>query len=317
MSACDRFESAIEAYVAGAAAGDDPERLLAHAVSCEGCRKVMELHRDLFDLAARAPEPDDADLERIRAHVLGEIGRAPGNAATGTHAVPGLRRWRLPLAAAAAVALVAAGVAAGRALPARPAPAANGNGGVTPRLVAAIGADAAANRQLADVEDSPFTYSNVSFHGIEGDRVDLEFDVTTHVRLTEPVQSELVREVLVHSLLDPASAAGRLKALSYARGPMEPKVREALILAMRQDETLAVRLRALGLLAEQAPGPEVEAAVLAALREDEAVQMRLLALDYLAEHRIDHGRLRDAIRESPRSGNEALLVRLASHEKRL
>ena len=145
-----------------------------------------------------------------------------------------------------------------------------------------------------------------------------EFDrVTTHVRLTEPVQSELVREVLVHSLLDPASAAGRLKALSYARGPMAPKVREALILAMRQDETLAVRLRALGLLAEQAPGPEVEAAVLAALREDEAVQMRLLALDYLAEHRIDHGRLRDAIRKSPRPGNEALLVRLASHEKRL
>ncbi|MGH9867927.1 MAG: hypothetical protein ACREAA_07180, partial [Candidatus Polarisedimenticolia bacterium] len=200
-------------------------------------------------------------------------------------------------------------------LPARPAPAANGN--VTPQLVAAIGAEAAANRKLADVEDSPFTYSNVSFRGIEGHRVDIEFDVTMHVRLTEPVQSELVREVLVHSLLDPASAAGRLKALSYARGPMEPKVREALILAMRQDEILAVRLRALGLLTQQPPDPEVEAAVLAALREDEAVQMRLVALDYLAEHHVDHGRLRDAIRESQRQGNEALQVRLASYEKPL
>jgi hypothetical protein len=316
VSACERFESTIEAYVADGAAGDDAERLLAHAVSCEACRKVLELHGDLSDLAARAPEPDDADLERVRARVLGEIGRAPGTA--GAPARPTVRllpRWRLPLAAAAAVALVAAGVAAGRALPARSA--ANGNGGVTPRLVAAIGADAAANRELADVEDSPFTYSNVSFHGVEGDRVDLEFDITTHVRLTEPVESELVREVLVHSLLDPASAAGRLKALSYARGPMEPKVREALILAMRQDETLAVRLRALGLLAEQPRDQEVEAAVLAALREDEAVQMRLLALDYLAEHRVDHERLRDVIRESPRPGREALQVRLASYEKRL
>jgi hypothetical protein len=317
VSACERFESAIEGYVAGSAAGDEAERLLAHADSCGACREVLELHRDLLDLAARAPYPDDAELERVHAWVLGELGRSPATAgATGSSVVPRPARRRVALAAAAALALVAAGFAAGRALPARPAGAANGHAGVM-SLVAAIGADAAANRELSDVEDSPFTYSNVSFHGIEGDRVDLEFDVTTHVRLTEPVQSELVREVLVHSLLDPASVAGRLKALSYARGRMAPKVREALILAMRQDETLAVRLQALGLLAEQPPDPEVEAAVLAALREDEAVQMRLLALDYLAEHRVDHSRLRDAIRESPRPGNEALQVRLASHEKRL
>jgi hypothetical protein len=317
MSVCEQFESAVEAYVAGGMAGDDAARLIAHATSCGSCRPLLELHRELLDLAARAPEPNDSDLERVRARVLGEIGRAPRGATvpaagSGSFAAP---RFRLPLAAAAAVALVAAGVAVGRALP--PGGASEMNGGVTARLVAAIGADAAANRELADVEDSPFTYSNVSFRGIEGDRVDLEFDVTTHVRLSEPVRSDLVRDVLVHSLLDPASAGGRLQALSYARGEMEPKVREALVFAMRHDDTLAVRLRALDLLAEQPPHPEVEAAVLAALQEDEAVQMRLLALDYLAAHRVDHERLREAIRESPRPGNEALQVRLASYEKRL
>ncbi|MGH9869036.1 MAG: anti-sigma factor family protein, partial [Candidatus Polarisedimenticolia bacterium] len=90
MSACERFESSIEAYVAGGAVADDAERLLAHAASCEACRKVLELHRDLLDLAARAPEPDDADLERVRARVLGELGRAPATVgATAPSAVPG------------------------------------------------------------------------------------------------------------------------------------------------------------------------------------------------------------------------------------
>ena len=41
MSACDRFESAIEAYVGGGAARDDAERLLAHAASCEACSKLL------------------------------------------------------------------------------------------------------------------------------------------------------------------------------------------------------------------------------------------------------------------------------------
>jgi len=315
VSGCKRFEAAIEAYVGGGIANDDAEQLIAHATGCGSCRPLLEVHRELLDLAARAPEPDEADLERIRARVLGEVGRAarPMPSVAG----PAVRRarpgWRLPLAAAAAVGLLAAGIAVGRAWPGRSA----ANGGVTPRLIAAIGADAAANRELADVEDSRFTYSNVSFRGTDGDRVDLEFDVTTHVRLVEPVRSDLVREVLVHSLLDPASAGGRLKALSYATGAMEPKVKEALVLAMREDETLAVRLKALNLLAEQPPDPDVEAAVLGALRDDEAVQMRLLALDYLAAQRVDHGRLREAIRESPRPGNEALQVRLASYEKRL
>jgi hypothetical protein len=314
---CERFEAAIEAYIGGGIANDDAERLIAHAAGCGSCRPLLDLHRELLDLAARAPEPDDADLERVRARVLVEVGRAsrPTSPATAPPARLAHRGWRVPLAAAAAVGLLAAGVAAGRAWPARIG--ADPNGGVTSRLIAAIGADATANRELADVEDSRFTYSNVSFRGIAGDRVDLEFDVTTHVRLAEPVRSDLVREVLVHSLLDPASAGGRLKALSYATGAMEPKVKEALVFAMRQDETLAVRLKALTLLAEQPPDPQVEAAVLAALRDDEAVPMRLLALDYLAAQRVDHGRLREAIRESPRPGNEALQVRLASYEKRL
>jgi len=54
-----------------------------------------------------------------------------------------------------------------------------------------------------------------------------------------------------------------------------------------------------------------------ALRDDPAVQVRLLALESLASHRVDHARIRDAIRGGERTGDAALMVRLADYEKKL
>ena len=86
---------------------------------------------------------------------------------------------------------------------------------------------------------------------------------------------------------------------------------------MRRDESLAVRLGALAALAGRLHDADVEAAMLATLREDPAVQMRLLALDALAAHDADRDLVRQAIREGPRPGGEALEVRLAAYEQRL
>ena len=90
---------------------------------------------------------------------------------------------------------------------------------------------------------------------------------------------------------------------------------EALIFALRRDENLAVRLKALTILSDQLHQPGVESAVLATLREDDSVQMRLLALDYLAAESIDADRIREVIRENERPGDEALLVRLADYDE--
>ena len=108
------------------------------------------------------------------------------------------------MAAAAVVVLFAAGVLVGRGLFAQPP----GNGNVTTRLLQAMSADARSNRDLTDVEDSRFTYSNVSFRRLDAGRVALDFDVATHVQVVESMQSELVRDVLVHSPDDRAIFTG-------------------------------------------------------------------------------------------------------------
>lgn len=323
MSDCEGFETTIQAYVAGELDDTGLGPLLAHCRTCKDCRQLLELHRDLVGLALRAPEPEEADFDALNARVLGEVARREGTRdrreERSTRAMP----WyaltgsfvRAAAAIAAAVLLFVAGLFADRVLSGRGVT--SGNGGVTNRLVTAISADAASNRVLADVEDSRFTYSNVSFRAIDDEHVTLDFDITTHVQLVEPVHSELVREVLVHSLLNPSSTGARLKAMSYAAGALKPKVREALIFAMRRDENLAVRIKALTILSDRLQEPEVTAAVLATLRDDESVQMRLLALDYLAAHSVDRDRIREVIEERERPGDEALMVRLAEYEKRI
>ena len=331
MSDCERLESTIQAYVAGDLDDTELGPLLTHCRTCEGCRQLLELHRDLAGLASRAPERNEADFAALHARVLGEVdrqGRTPSNVRVESPArtIP----WYLPAggfaqaatALAAAVLLFVVGLSTGRSLSEHGAmpessSVTNGNGGVTNRLIKAINTDATSNRELADVENSRFTYSNASFRRLDGDLVGLDFDVTTHVQLVEPAQSEIVREILVHSLLNPSTTGVRLKAMSYAAGAMEPKVREALIFAMRSDESLAVRMKALTILSDQLVEPEVEAAVLATLRDDDSVQMRLLALDYLAAHRVDGNRIRETIRKSERPGDEALMVRLTEYENRL
>jgi len=319
VSDCDRLESTLQAYVSGELDESGLGPLFAHCRGCEACRHLLELHRDLLGLAARAPQPDQADLDALQARVLGRIARPERASVPPAGPRPGGPFWtlrfgaaRVAAAAASVVLLVATGLFLGRFLPTHPA----AHGSVTNELLEAMSADAASNRDLTDVEDSRFTYSNVSFRRVDADRVALDFDVTTHVQVVRPTQSELVRDVLVQSLLTASSVGSRLKAMSYATGAIDPKVREALIFALRGDENLAVRLEALTILSDHLQEQQVENAVLAAVRADESVQVRLLALDYLVAHHFDRGRIREVIEERQRPGNEALLVRLAEYEKK-
>jgi hypothetical protein len=310
MSECDRFEHVIQEHISGDANAADWDALIAHCKDCVNCRQLLALHAELTDLGAEFVELEDADLDLVRARVLSRVTQRSGQARqprwwSWLPATPLLR----PMAAGALAVLVfVVGVVIGSSA------LRSDRTDITP-LLTEINDEALANRRLSDVENSPYTYSNVSFRRIDDERVALAFDVTTHVEAVESVQSELVKEVLVHSLLSPSHTGSRLKAISYAAEVMDPKVRDALIFAMRRDDNLAVRQKALAILAQHPADGTVETAVLDTLREDRSVQMRLLALDYLASRRVDHDLLRRAVQEAESETDATLLVRLADYER--
>jgi hypothetical protein len=289
----------IEGFVASDLEPQALSELLAHTKGCEDCRRLLSIHGDLAAAGARVPEPDDADFERRQDRVLLNVR---------------LRRTRRPLRIAAiAAGLIlpfAVGLLAGRWIPGR----ADGSG-PSSRLMDALRVEAASNRGLADVEDSPFNYSNVSYRTLAGERVELDFDVTTHLATVESTHSPLVREVLAQSLLNPASVGERLKAMSFAASVPEPKLKQAVLFALRRDESVAVRLAALTVLVGRLDDEEVQFALMAALRDDPSVQVRLAALESLSSHRVDHRRIREAIGVRQAPGNEPLMVRLAEIER--
>jgi len=292
VSDCARYESLIERYLASDLDPKGMSDLLAHAAGCEGCRRLLALHGELERAGSAVPEPNEADLERRQVRVLAGIQRRRA-----------LRPLRAAAIAAGLILPFGVGVLFGRALPQKT------------RWMDALHAEASANRGLSDVEDSPFNYSNVSYRRLGDDRVALDFDVTTHLTTVESKDSPLVREVLVQSLLNPATVGERLKAMSFAAGGLDPKLEKAVLFALRNDESLAVRLAALTILVGRLDDEEVRSALIATLRDDPSVQVRLAALESLASHRVDPKRIREAIRERPEPGNEALVVRLAELEK--
>jgi HEAT repeat protein len=295
VSDCARFEPMIERYLAADLDPSGVSELLTHAAGCEACRRLLSLHGDLVRAGGDVPEPDEADLDFAQDRVLRTIARRRS-----------YRPMRVAAMAASVIVTFAAGLLVGRGV---------SGTGRSSRLIDALHAEAASNRGLTDVEDSPFNYSNVSYRRLDGDRVALDFDVTTHLSTVDSTRSPLVREVVAQSLLNPSSVGERLKAMSFAASEVEPKLQKAVLFALRHDESVAVRLAALTVLVGRLDDEDVRSAMMAVLRDDPSVQVRLAALESLASHRVDPHKIRDAIRERPESGNEALMVRLTELER--
>ena len=275
MSECEHYFHEVERLRQHRLDDDGKRELFAHLAGCGDCRELFGLQGDLAAAGNGYGEPVDDELAAMRGRVLDEIRRAAPVEGAPAEMVRGSgSRWFRPaLAAAAVLLLVVTGFVGGRL---------GQRGAVAPTLLDSIETVALENRSLGDVEDSSNIFSGVRLREQQDGQVMLAFDVTRHVELVRPTDDPLVREVLVHALLNPSSLDARLKAIRFAGGAPEPMVRQALIFAMCNDESLPVRLRAMETLSEQPLDEPLESALLQVLLQDQSEQMRLVAIDLLA-----------------------------------
>jgi hypothetical protein len=317
MNRCTDFETLVERLLADDIGDADRDRLLRHAESCDECRQYVDLHHRLLGPELDFGLPSDDELATMRSSVLREIRtREAAETATEGGLLATFRSWfGAQVPAGAVVAAMALVLAVGLFAGSRMAPV-----GAVPAVVEVAGGDevlarlteqARANRGLADVENSPWMFTNVSFEEQAGGELAMTFDVTRHLEIRRGAQDPLVKELLVHSLLDPSSVGGRLEAVNVASNVIDPKVKEALIVAVLDDTSNAVRLRALELLAKYNDDPDVQGVLLAVLTDEESVQMRMRALDALAASDLSGERFGEAIENIRREGDDALLVRAA------
>ncbi|HXI03843.1 MAG TPA: HEAT repeat domain-containing protein [Candidatus Saccharimonadales bacterium] len=318
MNRCAEFERLLEGLMAGdyerSPDGSLPRRAEAarreirtHVDGCDACGDLFGFHEWLTREALGIEEPGAADLEAMRRGVLARIRMEEGTEPAAHRRASWWRRLffrpapyraltspprlRPAFVAAAAVLLFAAGVIAGRALP-----AGRSSSGASPP-------------GFASIESAPYLLSNVSLHPAGQGQVKLAFDVTRRVRTERPGDDPLVREALLQSIRGASPLGDRLKALSLATGYMDPEIRATLVQVVANDPSLPVRLRALEALGRDSSAPDVQKALLKVLTEDASVQMRLLAIDYLGGAQVPPELIRDALEETRPEGARAVRVR--------
>ena len=207
MNNCDAFETSFQALMEGNPDFAQLEIIVEHCKTCADCRELFELHKTLGDLGGRFDEMESADLEETRAVIIEKAAaknrtrrRFSMRPFAGTMPFP-LR----PLAAAAVLAIVfVLGFAVSRI------------GNRSPAQAKELIAESLINESLKDIRRSPYTFSNVAVKELSNDSVTLVFDVTRRVEIVQPPQSEMVKEILMHSLANPyeTGAVGHFQNLS-------------------------------------------------------------------------------------------------------
>jgi hypothetical protein len=169
---------------------------------------------------------------------------------------------------------------------------------------------AAESENIKSSYDSPFIFSNATFKENTDGSILVNFDVSRHIEIKGSKDDPLVREVLAQSLLNSETESQRLRNIDASKSIMHPKIKEALILTMLQDNNTVVRQKSLFSLIQYPNDTEIQNALLKVLKEEESVYMRLAAIDYLSNNKIDNTLLKQELGDSALKQNNAVYEKL-------
>lgn len=197
MNDCGKFESSIQSLIAGDPQLDQLEELVEHCKTCRNCRELFDMNRILTRLGRKFDELESVDLSGVRGSIIKRIS-AKRKRRIFSEWIAVLRTpFQLrPLTAVAFLAIVfAIGLTTSNLGDRSTSPAGN------------FADEALSPASLGNLENSPYTFSNVAIRSLANDTVSLEFDITKHVEIVDSTQSELVKGVLMHSFINPSPTA--------------------------------------------------------------------------------------------------------------
>jgi len=297
MHSCKQIQQILESYLAGELLPSDKEILDQHLPSCVDCQSLMDIHEELLHIDTDVADPAPEALRAMRSSVLGQISQRNN----GGRNIRFRRRVPPFIPALAAAAVLVLGIFLGSWF-SRPA-------SVDDQLLNAITRQASIERSLEDSWDAPLFFSNVAVRDWNDRRVSLGFDVCRSVDLTTGLNSPVAGDILTHAILNSDSMGGRMRAMEIASLSTDKRLTGALVVALQQDPDQTMRISALNALAQKDQSEQVQLALLGALRDDESVQVRLLALEHLVNQSQGIDTLETVIRQGSRETNPAVFQR--------
>ena len=311
MNCSDAYGELFRKLIAAEITPEERSSLDEHTRSCAECRQFLGVHRQLEELAGEIPMPNEADFALMRGGVLARLPRERAADTGAGYWQRALGAIRLRPVAAAALVLAMLGAAfLGR----WSAGGASLDGAL---FLRAIEAQAQSSPGLAGYGEAPLSYTNVLARQLDGERVAFSFDVSRHMELVTHRDTGVARDILVHAIFDPSSVGKRLKAMEISESIFDDQLKQTLLLTLRNDPVLAIRLKALKAIQRHPFDVQIQEALLETLRQDVAVQMRTLALELLASEQVGASLLRRAITDIDLEGDAAVLLRAAEISRRL
>ncbi len=298
MHSCKQIHAIFERFLTGELLPSDKEILDQHLPSCVDCQSLMEIHDELMRIDGRVADPSPEASWAMRSSVLSQISQSAN----------GGRNLRLnrkvspfvPSFAAAAVLVLGVFLGSWFSQP----------DSVDDQLLNAITRQASIERSLEDSWEAPLFFSNVAVRDWNDTRVSLGFDVCRSVDLTTGMNSPVASDILTHAILNSDSMGGRMRAMEIAALSTDDRLTQALVVALQQDPDQTMRITALNALARKGDNEQIQLALLGALRDDDSVQVRLLALEFLVNQSQGLDTLETIIREGSEASNPAVFQRV-------
>jgi hypothetical protein len=298
MHSCKQIHEIFERYLVGELLPSDKNILDQHLPSCLDCQSLMDMHEELMRIDGPVADPSPEALRAMRSRVLGQISQSNNGGRNSRFN----RRVSLFVPAFAAAAVLVLGVFLGSWF-SRPA-------SVDDQLLNAITRQASIERSLEDSWDAPLFFSNVAVRDWNDTRVSLGFDVCRSVDLTTGLNSPVASDILTHAILNSDSMGGRMRAMEIAALSSDEHLTRALVVSLQQDPDQTMRISALNALARKGDSEQIQLALLGALRDDDSVQVRLLALEHLVGQSQGLETLETIIREGSEATNPAVFQRV-------
>ncbi len=270
-------------YCYGEVSSELEELVESHLADCPACRTELARHRKFLELLdEREPMLDSSMLVQCRSQLNTAIRQQASVEAShsagwrGWHRVletlRDFSRVQIPFKVpVGAMALVALGFVGARYTPEK-------FGGV----------------RAATME--PLFSSVRSVEPNAGGQVQIAVDETRRHIVSGSIQDPQIQELLVSGVTDGSNAGVRLKSIQFLHDQVLPagvgsadvdQVRAALLGALRNDPSAAVRLKALDGLKQFASDATVRTALAGVLQKDEDSTVRMQAIEMLATHHDD------------------------------
>ena len=302
MNNCKKYHDLILDLISSNLDDKQKAALDKHISECKECADFLLIHQKLAQSKQTIPVPNEDDFRKMRQNIIRRIRIS--------ESVPenNLVNWVKALFTRVEFAYSLAALILIFSVYQYVVPEVQENK-IPTDLIEQIDYTAKQNQSLADIENSPYTYSNVEIKDIGDQQISLGFNVSTYIELTRDKNDPLVKEILAQSIMSSQQTGARLNTISYTEKLIDPKLKETLVYVLLNDPELAVRLKALNILTKYSNDSQLQDAFLNVLKNEESVQMRLSVLDYLTAHKVDTSLILNELSNATTQINQPVLLK--------